>query len=654
MAFEKLFSPMKIGPVEIKNRTVMAPMGVCLEPDVNRITDRYVHYFAERAKGGFGLIVSSCAGFDMVTAGVPEPGAFVVRGPEDLDRAKRIVDLVHAYDSKFCFQLLHPGRQGNSDYNENGAQPVAPSALKEADWSQMPRALEVSEIKEIVERYAIAAKTCYDAGADGVDIHCAHGYLIHSFMNPRANKRTDEYGGSFENRVRFMTEVLEAVKAVKPADRFLSVRLNMCDYLEDGLTVDECLEIAKYVETLGVDAISLSGGSYSTKDRLIEPQVWPEECRTELLRKYRDELHLPLITVNHVKRPSVAEKMLEDDLCDFVGLGRASMADPHWAIKAQTGKADQIRYCISCGTCNAHTGLHLPNVCALNPYHTYEFKYNERTFKKTGDGRKVVVIGGGVVGMEAATLAAERGFSVTLFNADAHLGGALDLGRAVPGMEKKGWAVNGFINRMMAAGVHVELNTPVTSVEQITALNPYAVVVATGASPVVPNVPGVKKPIVTQAWHAARNLEDYAGKKVAFIGSGLTGLEIAYGLAAKGADVAIYEQEETICPKASGVSENKNKTALLQELDKCKTSYHVDMELAEITDTGAVFKNTKTGETVDVKADAVVLSLGTTPNTQVEELLKGKVENLIVAGDCAGATRVLEGTSKVFEAVWNL
>lgn len=653
MAFDKLFSPFKIGPVEIPNRTIMAPMAVCLAPDTQRVNDVYVHYFAARAKGGFGLVTSSGVAFDTVTCGIPEPGAFVINR-EEIPQIKRIIDLVHAYGSKFCLQLLHPGRQASSDYNA-GQQPVGPSAIKEADWAELPRPLSVDEIHDITRRYAEAAVMAYEAGADGVDIHCAHGYLIHSFMAPRANHRTDEYGcDTFENKTRFLTEVIEAVKAVKPADRFLTVRLNGDDCIEGGMTEADCLEVAKYVESLGVDAISISNGSYSTKDKLIEPQVWAEGCRTPMLRRFRDALNVPLIAVNHVKRPAMAEQMLEDDLCDFVALGRASMADPDWPNKAKYGRADLINYCVSCGSCNAHTALHKPNMCAMNPANDREEKYDESKLVRNGERRKVVVIGGGLVGMEAATIAAKRDFSVTLFNSDSHLGGAFALGTNVPGMEKKFWNIVGFINRMTDAGVDVRLNTPVTSVEQVTDLKPYAVVVATGGKPIVPNVPGIDKPIVSQSWSAALNFGAYRGKTVAFVGSGLTGLELAYGLACYGAKVTVYEMADKICPAAAGVSENKNKTALMEDLAAKGVEMLPNRALAEVTDTGAVFEDPTTGEKHAVVADCVVLSLGSTADTSVYDMFDGKVERLYNFGDSAGERRIFEGVHAAHDAMWEM
>lgn len=653
MAFDNLFSPFKIGPVEIPNRTVMAPMAVCLAPDTQKVNDVYVHYFAERAKGGFGLITSSGVTFDRSTCGVPEPGAFEI-SREELPQVKRIIDLVHAYGSKFCLQLLHPGRQGSSSYCD-GVQPVAPSAIKEADWAEMPRELTVDEIHAIAKRYADAAALAFEAGADGVDIHCAHGYLIHSFMSPRANHRTDEYGcDTFENKTRFLTEVIKGVLAIRPADRYVSVRLNGNDYIDGGMTEDDCLEVAKYVESLGVDAISISNGTYSTKDRLIEPQSWSEGCRTPMLRRYRDALHLPLIFVNHVKRPAMAEQMLEDDLCDFVCLGRPSMADPAWPNKAKSGHADEINYCVSCGSCNAFTALHMPNMCAMNPANDREEQYDDSKLVRNGDRRKVVVIGGGLVGLEAATIAAKRNFSVTLFNRDGRLGGAFALGTNVPGMEKKFWNITGFINRATNAGVDIRLNTPITSVEQVSELEPYAVVVATGGKPIVPDVPGIDKPIVSQSWSAALNFEAYRGKTVAFIGSGLTGLELAYGLTCYGAKVTVYEKADKICPAASGVSENKNKTALVEDLTAKGAELLTNRDLAEVTDDGAVFVDPTTGEKYAVNVDCVVLSLGSEADTTVYDMLDGKFERLYNFGDSAGERRLFEGIHKAHDAMWEM
>ena len=282
--------------------------------------------------------------------------------------------------------------------------------------------------------------------------------------------------------MRFLTEILQAVKAEIPADRFLTVRLNAKDYIEGGLDEEECIKIAKHVESLGVDAISVSAGSYSTKEILIEAQNAPEGCRNEMIRKFKSALSVPLIAVNNIKTPTMAEEMLESGMCDLVCLGRADIADPEWVNKTASGNADKIRYCIGCGACQGN----VPAVCSVNPYVGREGEYDDSKLKRDGNGRKVVVIGGGPGGMEAAMQAAERGFSVTLFEKERRLGGAIDLARAGHTLQKIGRSVDAFVSRTTAAGVDIRTNTEIKDASQITELNPYAVIIASGGLPIVP------------------------------------------------------------------------------------------------------------------------------------------------------------------------
>ncbi|MBR3348628.1 MAG: NADH:flavin oxidoreductase, partial [Solobacterium sp.] len=303
MAFEKLLSPIRIGNVTLKNRVVMAPMGVGFAPGENKINDAYVKYFEARAKGGQGLITTPVATVDDTTCGIAEPGAFNLTEPEDAEGIRRIADAVHKYGAKVSVQLCHPGRQSMTFWNHE-QQPVAPSAVPENEYLQMPRELSVDEIHSIVAKFAKSASYAVQGGADGIELHAAHGYLINEFLSPRANHRTDEYGGSYENRLRFITEIIEAVKAVLPESCFLAVRMNVMDDVEGGISLEEGKKMAKYIESLGVDALSFSAGTYSCKFTLIEPQLFDEGCRTSWLSEMKGVVNIPVIAVNHVKRPA--------------------------------------------------------------------------------------------------------------------------------------------------------------------------------------------------------------------------------------------------------------------------------------------------------------------------------------------------------------
>lgn len=652
MSFDYLFKPFKIGNVEIKNRIASAPMGVCLNPGSNEIDDTTVAYFEARAKGGYGLITSSPACIDEEFSGIADVGQYYLTRPEHVEGIRKLTEAVHRHDSKIAIQLLHPGRQGSSAMS-HGQQPVAPSAIKEADfdWLEMPRELSTEEVYSLIDKYIISAKYAYEGGADGVELHGAHGYLIHQFMSPRANKRTDEFGGSFENRMNFITKIVKGILEIKPENAFLSVRINAKDFIDGGLQIEDGKQIAKYLESIGVEAISISGGTYSCQDVLIEAQIREEGWRQDaFLNDFKGLLSIPVLAANHIKRPATAEKMLKDGICDCVLLGRQSMADPNWAKKAQEGRADQIRYCISCNHCTDQVMLGRPVKCSVNPYLSNESIYNEHTIKKDGNGRKIVVIGGGPAGMEAALTASKRGFRVTLFEKNGRLGGAIDLPRIAHGMSKVGYSVDAFISRIMASDVEVVMNTEITSYEQIAPLKPYAVVIAVGGLPVKFNIPGIEQENVVQAVDVLRNPENYRNKNVILVGSGMTGLETAEVLAANGCKINMFEMQDEIAKNAN----MKNKYAVLNYLLSKDVLVHLNSKLCSINGNKVEFENLAEKKMEEYTADVIVLSMGVKPDSAIADAFKEKVPNLITAGDCSDGRLVVHATSKAFLEIWNL
>ncbi len=653
MTFEKLLSPIQIGNVTVKNRVVMAPMGVGFAPGENKINDAYVRYFEARARGGQGLITTPVATIDDTTCGIAEPGAFNLTEPEDAEGIRRIADAVHQYGAKLNVQLCHPGRQSMTFWNHD-QQPVAPSAIPENELLQMPRELSVDEIHSIVAKFARSASYAVQGGADGIELHAAHGYLINEFLSPRANHRTDEYGGSFENRMRFLKEIMEAVKAVMPENCFLVVRMNVMDDVEGGIDLEEGKKMAKCIEKLGADAISYSAGTYSCKFTLIEPQLFEEGCRTSWLREMKGVVSIPVIAVNHVKRPAKAEEMLAEGLCDLVGLGRQMMADPEWTNKTAAGKADQIRYCISCGACINCSGRGEMLRCSVNPEMSKETIYTPESFRKDGEGRKVVVIGGGPAGLEAAALAARKGFSVELFEKTGRLGGCFDLPRTAPKMEKMGWSGDAFAARAVAEGVLIHLNTEIRDFSQITDLHPYAVIIAVGGKQISLKLPGMDLPHVVQAADVYLNPDRYAGRRAVVIGSGFTGLEAAELLAEKGSVVSIFELDDEIGKRISGDGSVKNKAALLEHLEKLNVHMYPSRNTLEVRKDSVIAENTETKETETYPADLVVQTLGYRPYREYAEAFTGLDIKVVSIGDCTGIGNIIGATTEAYETVWNL
>ena len=647
----KLFTPYKIGNVEIPNRLVMCPANVALAYEDRLTNEKHFALYEERAKNGVGLIIPACYNFMDDLCGFSLPAGASLTVPGGPERVKMLIDRVHKHGSRISIQLLHPGRQGDSGLN-GGQQPVAPSAEKETDWLEMPRELTVDEIHEIVKKTGEAAKLLYSLGADGVEIHGGHGYLGYSFMAERANHRTDEYGGSFENRMRFLKEMMEAINAVKPENGFLSVRYNAYDWMEDGIQVEDGVKIGQYLEQCGADVLNVTCGNYTTMNAITETDNIEEGDRTFFVQEVTKAVNIPVIAVNNIKRPETAEKLLQDGVSDFVGMARGLFADPEFLTKIKAGKPETIHNCLNCLYCLQNAGAGKEVRCAVNPRHGRESIYNDETMRKDGNGRKVVVIGGGVGGMEAAIVAAKRGFNVTLLEKDGELGGTMQHLAAVGiGKDKFLRSAKSFAYEMEEYdNIEVRLNTPVTSAEQILSMEPYAVIVATGAVPFTPPIPGVDKSHVLSAHDVLREKPEVRGKKVAIIGSGMAGLQVAEQFFDKDNKITVYEMVNEIAPGANP----SNKGALIGLLMDQGSEFKTCHKLMSIGDGTLEFEDLAAGTRVTEEADVVVMSLGVRPRNEVREMMEGKVENLRFVGDCTGTGLIPEATWSGFEAAWNI
>ncbi len=645
-----LFQKTMLGPLELKNRFATPPMAIGYCDSDRLLGEREIAYYEARAKGGFALITSSAFA---VTEGlcdyvVPIQCSMAVPGAQE--RLAKAVERIHKYGAKFVVQLLHPGRQAPSVIN-GGAQPLAPSAIAEdSPICEEPRELTNEEVKTIVKGFIDSAKKAYEAGADGVELHGAHGYLIYQFYAARANKRTDEYGGSFENRMRFIKEIADGINAIKPEGRSLSMRQNAADLFEGGMTLEEGIQVGNYLKDLGFDYINLSCGTYVNALMASEPAPMSEGCRSDWIKAFKDAVDLPISSVNHVKRPETALKLVEDGVLDVISLGRPSLADPEFVNKAAEGRSNAIFNCISCCACLDSCTVG-PAKCSLNPVLGMEYLYNDETLKKDGNGRQVVVIGGGPGGMEAAIVAAKRGFKVTLIDSGDKLGGSLIMASKATGKDKVNWALEGFTTALKDLGVEVKLNTEINKAEEIKALEPYAVILATGSKPILPPIPGLDGDNVYLAHDLLKDgAELPKGQKIALVGSGMTGLECAEVLAEAGNKIVMYDMLDEIAKGAN----LPNKVAIMGILGKYGVEYKTKHKLEKVADGKVYFEDLSTGKTVADEADIVVLSLGVKPDKEQLEALKASCDKVFLIGDCTGSGKIIEATASAFEVAWNL
>lgn len=619
MNYPKLFEPGRIGNLELKNRIVMTAMGCSLAESTGEAGARMIRYYAERARGGAGLIITEITRVDDVT-GVGTPNQLSVTNTHMVGQLSRLAEAVHAYDTKIFVQLHHPGNQTPSRLI-GGLQPVSASDVTCNVIGEQPRPLTTEEVEAMVKKFVVGAAIAQKSGVDGVEIHAAHGYLVSQFLSPHTNKRTDKYGGSFEGRMRFLTEIVKGIQAVCGPKFPISVRMNGSDFLEDGIDDAEGIAQAKYIEALGVQAINVSCGTYDSGATIIEPSYFKEGWKKHLSTNIKKAVNIPVIAVDNIKHPSVAEGLLEEGASDFIGLARPLLADPEWGLKAYNGNDKMIRKCLGCMECFRILNDGLPLGCTVNPIMGREFEYGEDKLVKNGCGRKVAVIGGGPAGMQSAVVLAKRGFAVTLFEEKGELGGTVNLAKLPPNKTMLGEFVETMVAELEAAGVEVRLNAEVCP-NCLESEGFEAVFVATGGKALRPNIEGIEKAVTAEDVLAGKAC---ANGEVVIIGGGVTGLETAELLSA--------DHKVTVVEMLNKVGGNLYPSVVMHlatEIMKAGGTIAKGKALVKVDDGEVTVKDVATGELTTIKADTTVLAMGVAPRRDLVDALREKFDTKVV------------------------
>ena len=531
-AYPALFAPLNLGHVTIRNRVLMGSMHTGLE-DRAKDYDKLAAYFAERAKGGTGLIVTG--GIAPNIAGWVSPFAGKLSWPWEVARHRKITQAVHGEGGHICMQILHSGRYGYHPLS------VAPSKIKSPISPFAPRELSHRGVWSQIKAFANCSALARDAGYDGVEVMGSEGYLINEFLCERTNKRTDEWGGNYANRMRFPVEIVKAIRAKLGPDFIIIYRLSLLDLVDRGQSWEEIITLAKAIEAAGATLINSGIGWHEARIPTIVTSV-PRAGFAFATRELKKHVALPVIATNRINMPDVAEALLADGTCDMVSMARPLLADPEWVNKARSNRAQDINTCIACNqACLDHVFENRRASCLVNPRACYE---TEIVIKPTTTPRRIAVVGAGPAGLAAATTLGERGHRVTLFDAAAEIGGQFNLAKLIPGKEEFHETLRYFRNRLPQTGVELKLETRVDA-DQLASAGFDEIIIATGVTPRSVRIPGIEAGI--QSGMVLSYLDVLAsrkpvGKRVAIIGAGGIGFDIAEFLVDHGHSATLDEK----------------------------------------------------------------------------------------------------------------
>lgn len=636
MKAEKIFTPFKIGTCEIPNRLVVPAMVANMCPD-GLATKQYIKYHEEKAKGGWGLIITEDYMINANAAGYPAVAALF--DESQIASHKEFTDTIHQYNTKVFCQIYHAGRQANHMVN-GGMQPVSCSPVP-CPWNkEIPHELTINEIKQLVKDFGNTALNAKKAGFDGIEIHAAHGYLIHEFFSPNCNHRIDEYGGTYENRMRFLKEIMEEVRSKVGLDFPISVRFSAEENSEGGRRFFESRQMIMDIEAMGADVLHLSNGMYGVRSSIgiVASFFQQHGWNMDFAKEAKEIVKIPVITVGRISEPAMAEDIIASGKADFIAMGRASLTDPHWPNKAKAGCNNDIRQCIGClQGCTASTYQGRPLYCLVNPELGHEFEYN---YSKAAITKKVYVAGAGIAGMEAARAAAIKGHQVEIFEKKDTVGGQF-ISASYPPFKGEFATYTAWLYREIKKydNITLHLNTELTK-EMVESQKPDKVIIASGAKPVIPNVPGIKNPKVVLGEDVLLGKAD-VGMNILVVG-GMVGSETAayLGMQCK-SKVAIVEMLDAIAiDMEAGIRDD-----LKDCLSRCFVEIYTQTSIAGVTDEGALLK--KGDEITLYPCDTIVLAIGTKSFTPLAEELKDVCETVVV-GDAVKARQAIQASAEGF------
>ncbi|MCR4434750.1 MAG: NAD(P)/FAD-dependent oxidoreductase [Clostridiales bacterium] len=635
MSFSTLLSPIRVSAIEIKNRFVVPAMGTSLPNPDGTVSQRLVDYWEARAKGGFGLLIVEFSHVDPLGQAIPSQ--LGVWKDDFIPGLKKLTETVHKYNTKTFLQLHHAGRETN--HFVTGNQPVAPSPIPCPVNRELPRELTTKEVYDLIEKFGDAALRAKIAGFDGVEIHAAHGYLVAQFISSYTNKRTDEFGGSFSGRMKFAVELIKNIRS-KAGNNFpISFRISGDEHVPGGRTIAESRLVAKVLEEAGANAIHVSTGVYASLHWTIAPAAVAPGYNAGAAAEIKKAVNIPVIAVGRINDPFLAEDIVASGMADMVALGRESLADPEFPNKVALGRIDEISPCIACMQRCQGAGVDAEDTgvsCLVNPF---TGKEGILKMDRTNQPKKILIVGAGPAGLEAAWVAAMRGHSVTVYEKLDAPGGQYRTGAIPPFKQDISRAINYYMTMGRKYGVEYKFGTEANA-ELIEKEKPDAVILATGGVPLIPKIQGIDSPKVVNAVDVIEG-KVYVGEKVLIIGGGLVGVETADLLGEHGHKVTIVE----MLPQIAG---DENPTTKYYLLDRLK-NYGVEMltgfKVKAVLDDGVLCEKDGIEQKLE-GYDSIVLAIGSVAYNPLEDKIKDKVAEVHVIGDAVKARKALEAISE--------